>query len=152
MIPRNSKPRKKEVEILSEKRQEKDAFDIYQEGVTNVIDELAKLQPAYIQSVTNLQHEYTETFKKAIESTISVQKEFVNAIWGPGRFPSALVRNTNEIADAYVKAATITNKAVIASVDAATQNIRTFSSSIDTFARINQNLVKTWQTFTPSRM
>lgn len=152
MIPKNSKLTGKEVEILSEKRQDKDAFDTYQESVTNAIEEIAKLQPSYMQSLTNLQHEYTETFKRAAEANIEVQKEFANATWGPGKFPSALAKNASEIADAFLKAATISNKAVIASVDAATQNVKTFSSTIDTFAKINQNLIKTWQTFvTPSR-
>jgi len=137
---------------LSEKRQDKDAFDIYQEGVANVIDEIAKLQPAYMQSLTNLQHECTETFKRATESAIAAQKEFATATWGPGKFPSALARNASEVTDAFLKAATISNKAVIASVDAATQNVKTFSTTIDTFAKINQNLLKTWQTFVvPSR-
>ncbi|MFQ5940167.1 MAG: hypothetical protein ACE5KA_00500 [Nitrososphaerales archaeon] len=132
---------------MSEKRQERDAFDIYQDTCANVIDEVAKLQPAYMQSLTNLQHEYTEAFKSAAESAISVQKEFATATWGPGKFPSALARNASEVAEAFLKASTISNKAVIASVDAATQNVKTFGATIDTFAKINQNLVKTWQTF-----
>lgn len=136
---------------MSEKRQERDAFDIYQESVTNVIDEIAKLQPAYIQSLTNLQQECTEAFKRATESAITVQKEFANATWGPGKFPAALARNASETADAFVKAITTSNKAVIASVDAATQNVKTYTDTIDTFTKINQNLIKTWQTFIPSR-
>ncbi|MEM2760755.1 MAG: hypothetical protein QXU32_03180 [Nitrososphaerales archaeon] len=136
---------------MSEKRQEKDAFDIYQESVANVIEEVAKLQPAYIQSLTNLQHECTEAFKRAVESTITVQKEFANATWGPGKFPAAVARNASESTDALVKAVSTSNKAIIATVDATTQNIRTFSDTINTFAKINQNLIKTWQSFVPSR-
>lgn len=137
---------------MSEKKQDRDAFDIYQETVSNMIDEVAKLQPAYTQSLTNLQQECTETCKTATESVITVQKEFVNATWGPGKFPTALVRNASEVADAFLKAAVIDNKAIIASVDAATQNIKTFNDTIETFAKINQNLIKTWQTFViPSR-
>jgi len=152
MIPKNSKLNRKEVEILSEKRQERDAFDIYQESVSNVIEEVAKLQPAYTQSVTNLQQECTDAFKRATESAITVQKEFATATWGPGKFPSALAKNASEVADAFLKAAVINNKAVIASVDAARQNVKTFTDTIDTFAKINQNLIKTWQTFVvPSR-
>ncbi|MFY3739730.1 MAG: hypothetical protein HMLIMOIP_000149 [Candidatus Nitrosomirales archaeon] len=112
-----------------------------------MIDEVAKLQPAYTQSVTNLQQEYTEAFKRITEASISVQKEFANATWGPGKFPAALVRNASELADAYLKSAVINNKAVIASIDAARQNVRTFGDNVDTFAKINTNLIKTWQSF-----
>lgn len=143
---------REEVERLSEKKQDRDAFDIYQETCSSVIDEVAKLQPAYTQSVTNLQQEYTEAFKRITEAGISVQKEFANATWGPGKFPSALARNAGEVADAFLKAAVINNKAVIASIDAARQNVKTFNDSIETFAKINLNLIKTWQTFVPSRM
>jgi len=132
---------------MSEKKQDRDAFEIYHEACTHVIDEVAKLQPAYTQSVTNLQQEYTEAFKRITEASISVQKEFANATWGPGKFPVALVRNASEVADAYLKSAVIDNKAVIASIDAARQNVRTFSDNVDTFAKINTNLIKTWQSF-----
>lgn len=141
-----------EVERLSEKRQDKDAFDIYQERCLNVIDEVAKLQPAYTQAVTNLQQEYTEAFKRVTEASISVQKEFANSTWGPGKLPAALARNASEVADVFLKAAVINNKAVIASIDAARHNVKTFNESVDTFAKINLNLIKTWQSFvTPSR-
>ncbi len=136
-----------EVERLSEKKQDRDAFDIYQETCSNVIDEVAKLQPAYTQSVTNLQQEYTEAFKRITEATISVQKEFASATWGPGKFPAAMARNASELAEAFLKAAVINNKAVIASIDAARQNVKTFNDSVDTFAKINLNLIKTWQSF-----
>lgn len=137
---------------MSEKRQDRDAFDIYQETITSMVDEVAKLQPAYTQSLTNLQQECTEAYKTATESVITVQKEFANATWGPGKFPVALVRNASEVADAFLKAAVINNKAIIASVDAATQNVKTFNDTIETFAKINQHLIKTWQTFIiPSR-
>lgn len=141
-----------EVERLSEKRQDKDAFDIYQERCLNVIDEVAKLQPVYTQAVTNLQQEYTEAFKRVTEASISVQKEFANSTWGPGKLPAALARNASEVADVFLKAAVINNKAVIASIDAARHNVKTFNESVDTFAKINLNLIKTWQSFvTPSR-
>ncbi|MFQ5969476.1 MAG: hypothetical protein ACE5J2_03155 [Nitrososphaerales archaeon] len=137
---------------MSEKRQDKDAFDIYQERCLNVIDEVAKLQPVYTQAVTNLQQEYTEAFKRVTEASISVQKEFANSTWGPGKLPAALARNASEVADVFLKAAVINNKAVIASIDAARHNVKTFNESVDTFAKINLNLIKTWQSFvTPSR-
>ena len=136
---------KEEVERLSEKRQDRDAFDIYQETCAHVIDEVAKLQPAYTQSVTNLQQEYTEALKRITEATISVEKEFANTTWGLGKFPAAMARNAGEVAEAFLKAAVINNKAAIASIDAARQNVRTFSDNVDTFAKINTNLIKTWQ-------
>ncbi len=132
---------------MSEKRQDRDAFDIYQEAWTHVIDEVAKLQPACTQSVTNLQQEYAEAFKRITQATVSVQKEFANATWGPGKFPAAMARNASEVADAYLKSAVIDNKAVIASIDAARQNVRTFSDTVGTFAKINTNLIKTWVSF-----
>ncbi|MFY3740287.1 MAG: hypothetical protein HMLIMOIP_000724 [Candidatus Nitrosomirales archaeon] len=132
---------------MSEKRQDKDAFDIYQETCGHVIDEVAKLQPAYTQSVTNLQQEYTEAFKRITEANISVQKEFANTTWGPGKFPAAMARNAGELAEAFLKAAVINNKAVIAGIDAARQNIKTFNDNVETFAKINLNLIKTWQSF-----
>lgn len=121
---------------MSDKRKERDTFDLYQENVHNMINESTKFQAAYTQSITNLQQECTETFKRTTESAIALQKEFVNTAWSPVRF-----------ADAYLKFAALGNKAAIASIDAARQNVRSFNDNVETATKINQDLIKTWQSF-----
>ena len=131
--------------MSEKKREEKDGFDIFQETCINCIEEVAKLVPQYTQSATNLQDEYTNTCKKMTESSIMVAKEFADATWGPGRFPTTLVKNASDVAEAFVKIAVLNNKAVVAALDAATQNIRLFNDNVETFSKLNLNLIRTWQ-------
>jgi len=124
---------------LSERRkerEEKDAFEVYQENVQSVINETTKFQAAYTQSVLNLQQEFTEAFKRSTESATTLQREFVNAIGSPTRF-----------VEAYLKFAALGNKAAIASIDAARQNVRSFTDNIDAITKINLDAIKTWQSF-----
>ncbi len=131
--------------MSEKKKEEKDPFDIYAETCNNCIEEVAKLMPQYTQSSSNLQNECTNVCKKMTESSITIAKEFANATWGPGRPPSSLAKNASDIADAFLKVATINNRAMIAGLDVARQNIKLFNDNVDTFTKLNVNLIKTWQ-------
>ena len=131
--------------MSEKKKEEKDAFDICEEACINCIEEVAKLMPQYTQSVTNLQNECTAACRRMTESSITVAKEFANATWGPGRFPSAWVKNASDAAEAALKVAAISNKAIIAGVDAVRENARLFNDNIDTYTKLNLNMIKTWQ-------
>ena len=136
--------------MSEKKKEEKDAFDTYEETCINCIEEVAKLVPQYTQSVTNLQDECTDTCRKMTESSVSIAKEFANATWGPGRFPAAFVKNAGDVADTFLKLAVINNRAMIAGLDAARQNIKLFNDNVETFTKMNLSLIKTWQSLSIS--
>ncbi len=139
--------------MSEKKKEEKDAFDTYEETCMNCIEEVSKLVPQYTQSVTNLQDECTDTCRKITQSSVSIAKEFANATWGPGRFPAAVVKNAGDVADTFLKLAVINNRAIIAGLDAARQNIKLFNDNVETFTKMNLSLMKTWQSLSiPSRL
>lgn len=131
-------------------RQERDSFEVYQESVANVLNQASKLQQSYTQAVTGLQNDVFQAYRKAADSALAVQKEFANAFGVQARIPA--VANATEITDGFIKTSEVNSNAVVAAIDATRQNIKTISNTLDAFAKINQNLINTWENyFTPSR-
>ncbi|MCS7141302.1 MAG: hypothetical protein NZ888_03855 [Candidatus Nitrosocaldus sp.] len=116
-------------------------FDIYRESVTNIINEFDKVRPAYVQSITNLQQQTMDSMRKLTELALSAQREFIEPMRLPA-IPDAWVRGTDEFNDALAKTTSIANRAMIAGIDTATQNIKIATDAFETFARINQNILK----------
>lgn len=126
-------------------------FDLYRDSVANMINEFDKVRPAYVQSITNLQQQTMDSMRKLTELALSAQREFIEPLRLPA-IPDAWVRGTDELNDALAKTTSVANKVVIASIDTATQNIKIATDAFETFARINQNILKSIRsTLTPTK-
>ncbi|MEM0367107.1 MAG: hypothetical protein QW572_04075 [Candidatus Nitrosocaldus sp.] len=126
-------------------------FDLYRDSVVNMINEFDKVRPAYVQSITNLQQQTMDSMRKLTELALSAQREFIEPLRLPA-IPDAWVRGTDELNDALAKTTSVANKVVIASIDTATQNIKIATDAFETFARINQNILKSIRsTLTPTK-
>ena len=55
----------------------KDVFSVYQENVDKMFSGIKQSVPQYHQSVTNVQQEYLQAFENVVDSTITLQKEYV---------------------------------------------------------------------------
>lgn len=131
---------------MSEKRKdEKDGFDTFHETCIECIDEVAKFIPQYQQSVTNMQEACIDSCRKMTDSSITIAKEIAETTWGPGRFPSAVIKNAKDASENIIKVAEVNNKALIATLDAAGENVRLFNNNLETFTKLNLNMIKTWQ-------
>lgn len=54
-----------------------DVYDTLKENLVRAVDETAKFQPQFSQSLSNLQIDYIQTTKNVIQNSVSVQKQFV---------------------------------------------------------------------------
>lgn len=124
-------------------------FDLYRDSIANMMNEFDKVRPAYVQSITNLQQQAMDSIRKLTELALSAQRELIEPMRLPP-IPDAWVRGADELNDALAKTTSIANKVVIASIDTATQNIKIATDACETFARINQNILKSIRsTLTP---
>ena len=84
----------------------KDIFSIYQENVDKMFNGVRQSVPKYHQSITNVQQEYLQAFENMIESSITLQKEFVVKAGIVSDVPSASLKviddTTEEIGRAHV--------------------------------------------------
>ena len=49
-------------------------YEVLNQSVTRVVDEVAKAQPQYSQSVSNLQLDYIQAVKNTVQNTIGSSK------------------------------------------------------------------------------
>ncbi len=135
----------------SERTPERSIFDVYREMVVNFMNEMDKARPAYIQSITNLQHQAIDSLRKLTELTLNVQRDFIEPIRLP-TLPEAWIRGSEEFNDALAKTTSVTNKVIITGIDTATQSIKLATDAFETIIKINQNILKSIRgSLTPSR-
>ena len=128
-------------------------YEALNQSVTRVVDEVAKAQPQYSQSVSNLQLDYIQAVKNTVQNTIAAQKHITDArgfnLTTPftGQYAEQMRNQTNEITNNIVKAVQTNNQVVVNSLDTARDNIRIYNRTTDAVLDFNNNVVKAWTSF-----
>lgn len=127
------------------------AYETVRESFMRTIDEVAKAQPQYSQSISNLQLDYIQTVKNVIHTTFAAQKQFMGETWST--FPSStavsdqMARQTSDFTSNAIKAIDINNQLTINAIDAARENLKVYNRTVDTVTEYNTNIAKAWNTF-----
>jgi hypothetical protein len=125
-------------------------YDIATQNYIRIIDELAKAQPQYAQSVSNLQHDYVAAAKNTIQNMVSVQKMSASNVNFPivtPQYTDEFVKRSNEITENIVSALRINNQLTVNAINAAAENFRTFNRTIDSVTESNTRAAKAWNSF-----
>ena len=130
----------------------KDVFSTWKQTSDKYMDAVEKVIPSYHQSVTSLQQEYIQACENAIDSTIEFQRKFANKTGVNTNVPEATLKAVRDTNEQLVKSFDVQNKMAIAAVDAARQNVKTFTNNAKAFGDLNNNVMQSWiSTFTPTR-
>lgn len=130
----------------------KEIFAVYKQNVDRYFSEIERTAPQYLQSITNLQQEYTAAWKNAIESVISLQQEFATKAGINTNVPEIVVKLVNDTTEELIKAKTVQSKLVLAAIDAVQQNVKTFNDNAKAFVTLNENIMQSWiSACTPTR-
>lgn len=122
----------------------KDTFSIYQQNADKLFNGIRQSIPQYHQSITNVQQEYMQAFENMVDSTITLQKEITKKAGIPSNIPEAAAKAMRDTTEEFVKAASMQNQIVLASIDATQQNIKTFNDNAKAFADLNKNILQSW--------
>ena len=122
----------------------KDAFSVYQQNVDKLFTTVKQSVPQYHQSITNVQQEFLQAYENMIDSSITLQKEFVKKSGITTSIPEAALKVMRDTTEEFVKAASIQNQMALASIDATQQNIKAFNDNAKSFAELNKNIVQSW--------
>ena len=122
----------------------KDVFSVYQENVDKVFNGIKQSVPQYHQSITNVQQEYLQAYENVVDSTIAIQKEYVQKAGIAANIPEATLKVIHDTTEEFVKAASIQNQVTLATIDATQQNIKTFNDNAKSFADLNRNIIQSW--------
>src|SRR5581483_137538 len=123
-----------------------EVYDTVKENVIRVIDEIAKVQPQYSQSVSNLQLDCIQTAKDTIQTALSVPKQFAGSlnITVPGTYVEQFAKQANEFTSNLIRTVGINNQLTINALDAARENVKIYNRTVDAIAEFNTNAVKAW--------
>ena len=122
----------------------KDIFSVYQENIDKMFNGVKQSVPQYHQSITNVQQEYLQAFENMVDSSIAIQKEFVIKAGIASDVPSTTLKVIDDTTEEIVKASSIQNQIVLASIDATQQNIKTFNDNAKSFVELNKNILQCW--------
>lgn len=124
-----------------------DVYDTLKENLVSAVDEMAKFQPQFSQSLSNLQIDYIQTTKNVIQNSVLVQKQFVSNMNIPTLavpYSEQFAKQTNEITNNTMRTAGINNQLVINAIDAARQNLRIYNITVDAITDFSSNAAKAW--------
>jgi len=125
-------------------------YDTATQNCIRIVDELAKAQPQYAQSVSNLQHDYVAAAKNTIQNIGSVQRMFTSNVNFPivtPQYTDEFVKRSNEITDNIVNAFRINNQLTVNAINAAAENFRTFNRTIDSVTESSSRAAQAWNSF-----
>ena len=128
-------------------------FDVANENFTKVVNQAAKVQPEYAQAISNLQQEYIDASRNAIQTTTSVQKQFVNSNSNFNNVVNSdttapyiqnLVKQSNDFTNNIIRMTDINNQLTLNVLNGLRENVKNYSRTIEASAEFNSNLVKAW--------
>lgn len=139
---------------MTEQTMEK-TIDTIRENTIRSIDEFIKIQPRFLQSVSDFQLECIQTTKDSINKTTDYQKglikEFVNAAQSqPNETFQQLFNKTNENVDNFVKVFTAGNKFNFDAIDNTKDNVKLYNKAMDAYTEYATNTFNAWTAFTKS--
>jgi len=139
---------------MTEQTMEK-TLDAIQDNIIKSIDEYVKLQPRFLQSVSDFQLDSIQSTKDTITKTISSQKrfmkEFVNVSQSqPNDTYQQLFKRSNENIDNFVKAFYAGGNFNFDTIDNTRENLKIYHKAIDTFNEYSTNAFNAWISFAKS--
>lgn len=125
------------------------AFDAVKDNFIRTVDEVAKVQPQYLQSISNLQLDYIQTTKNMIQTAFAAQKQVTANMNIPSAAPYSeiFVRQANEMTNNAIRAVGINNQLTINTLDAARENLKIYNRTVDAVTEFNTNVAKAWTAF-----
>ena len=145
---------------MSEKRTSKDegtttttrtneVTDIVRDNTLRVVDEVAKAQPQFAQSISNLQLDNIQTVRSMVQTAFANQKEVGIALNIP-QFPQVseqIAKHSTEVTNNVIRSVGIFNQLSVNALDAARENVKIYNRTVDAVADFNNNLLKAWTSY-----
>lgn len=141
---------------MSEKRLTRDegtrtneVIDSARDNVLRIADEVAKIQPQFAQSISNLQLDYIQTVRSMIQIAFANQKQVASTLNIP-QFPQVseqIAKQSAETTNNVIRSVGIFNQLSVNALDAARENVKIYNRTVDAVTDFNNNLLKTWTSY-----
>jgi hypothetical protein len=122
--------------------------------VAKLVNEAAKVQLQYVQAISNLEQEYIEAARNAIQTITSVEKQFTNSNSSnfnnvvvsdtAAPYIQGIVKQSNDFTNNIIRMADISNQLTINSLNALREGVKDSSRTVEATAEFNTNVAKAW--------
>jgi len=124
--------------------------DIVRDNTLRIVDEVAKVQPQFAQSISNLQLDNIQTVRSMIQTAFANQKQVVAHTLNT---PQALqvseefAKQSTEVTNSIIRSVGIFNQLGVTALDSARENVKIYGRTADALTDFNNNISKAWASY-----
>ena len=126
--------------------QRSELYESIRNNTNKIMNEFAKTQPAYIQSISNLQMECIESTKGVVNTYTAIQKHLSDCynINPAPVVTKQFVKQGNEFTNNVIEFNNINNRLFANLLNITSDTIKNYSKTLDTFVKFNTNIFEQW--------
>ena len=124
--------------------------DIIRDNALRIVDEIAKVQPQFAQSISNLQLDNIQAVRGMIQTAFANQKQFAaHALNVPQtlQVSEEFAKQSTEVTNSIIRSVGIYNQLGVTALDSARENVKIYSRTVDTLTDFNNNIMKAWTSY-----
>jgi len=122
----------------------KDNFAIYQQSIDKYSTQVEQAVSRYFQALADLQGEYIHAWRNVTKANLSLQNEFATKFGFDTNIPEASQKIIRNMTDEFLKTRSVRDQIVIATIEAAKKNVKTFSDNANAFTDLNSDIMQSW--------
>ena len=127
-----------------------DVSDIVRDNTLRIIDEIAKVQPQFAQSLSNLQLDNIQTVRSMIQTAFASHKQFI--VHAPNlpqasQVSEVLANQSTEITNSIIRSVGIFNQLGVTAMDSARQHVNIYERTVDGVTEFNNNILNAWTSY-----
>jgi hypothetical protein len=133
-----------------------DISDVVRDNALRIIDEVAKVQPQFAQSISNLQLDNIQTVKSIIQTAFANQKQFIAHAPNFPQTPQAahasqlsevVANQSTEIANSIIRSIGVFNQLGVTALDSAREHVNIYKRTADAVTDFNNNILNAWTAY-----
>ena len=139
-----------ETKITTTATRANEVNDIVRDNTLRIVDEVAKVQPQFAQSISNLQLDNVQTVRSMIQTAFANQKQVVaHALNTPQalQVSEEIAKQSTEVTNSIIRSVVIFNQLGVTALDSARENVKIYGRTVDALTDFNNNILKTWASY-----
>jgi hypothetical protein len=127
-----------------------DVSDIVRDNTLRIVDEVAKVQPQFAQSISNLQLDNIQTVRSMVQTAFANQKQFI--VHAPNlpqtsQVSEVVANQSTEITNSVIRSVGIFNQLGVTALDSAREHVNIYKRTVDAVTDFNNNILKAWTSY-----